>query len=302
MQTRHWIARQPEGFFAFRGADAPIGGFVQQIDLRRLSQDDLAADPAVAAAHAWTISQAMHTGGGAIYYYRNWMGIAEHQRSLTIHNMAAMVLLRPIFADPAIVCSIVASAEPELYRPVFDHIRFPLIPDMGFALGGIQYGVFAHDWRAEPMPVWIEIMGEREITSDYADAPVPAIAPLAVLAEEEFGNAVQRALRDCTRPDQLAVNPLLRSRLLRDRYGNAPTAANLVELLRETAGALAANPRDRKLLRALETTYFTPAATQEEAAELLDLPFSTYRSHLVKGVARLRELLWQQELCGTSAR
>jgi hypothetical protein len=41
-----------------------------------------------------------------------------------------------------------------------------------------------------------------------------------------------------------------------------------------------------------------PAATQEAAAELLGLPFSTYRGHLTRGVERVCDRLWQRELYG----
>jgi hypothetical protein len=62
---------------------------------------------------------------------------------------------------------------------------------------------------------------------------------------------------------------------------------------------LAADPRDDKLLRAVDRTYLRPATTQEHAAELLGLPFSTYRRHLTQGVARIVADLWERELYGT---
>jgi hypothetical protein len=69
--------------------------------------------------------------------------------------------------------------------------------------------------------------------------------------------------------------------------------------LREAPDSLRGAPRDEKLYRALLRTYFEPAATQELAAELLDLPFSTYRYHLAGGIARVTEWLWQRELHGS---
>jgi hypothetical protein len=48
---------------------------------------------------------------------------------------------------------------------------------------------------------------------------------------------------------------------------------------------------------ALHRTFLNPAATQEQA-DLLGLPFSTYRAHLRKGTKRVTDLLWQQELYG----
>lgn len=41
---------------------------------------------------------------------------------------------------------------------------------------------------------------------------------------------------------------------------------------------------------------FQPAPTQEEAAELIDVPFSTYRRHLRAGLDYVVAVLWQQEL------
>ncbi len=67
---------------------------------------------------------------------------------------------------------------------------------------------------------------------------------------------------------------------------------------RYAAAALASNPKDEKLYRAVWRTYVEPAPTQERAAEMLALPFSTYRYHLTKGVERITAWLWQRELHG----
>ncbi|EKE97758.1 MULTISPECIES: class I adenylate-forming enzyme family protein [unclassified Tolypothrix] len=50
------------------------------------------------------------------------------------------------------------------------------------------------------------------------------------------------------------------------------------------------------LYRVIHRTYLQPAPTQETAAELLDLPFSTYRRHLKAGMTRIAEILWQREI------
>jgi len=59
---------------------------------------------------------------------------------------------------------------------------------------------------------------------------------------------------------------------------------------------LQASPRLVKFHRALYHTYLQPAATQEQAAEVLDLPFSTYRRHLRSGIEELTSRLWLREL------
>jgi len=121
-----------------------------------------------------------------------------------------------------------------------------------------------------------------------------------VLSQDEFGQAVRDALRDFARPDLLRASPLLRSRLIVEQAGAqaapAERAARLQTLLREGAESLQASPRDSKLYRAVYHTYIQPLATQEQVAELLDLPFSTYRRHLKAGLARVAEALWSREI------
>jgi hypothetical protein len=46
----------------------------------------------------------------------------------------------------------------------------------------------------------------------------------------------------------------------------------------------------------LHRAYIAPAASLEKAAEVLDLPSSTFRRLLSTGVARVTDLLWHREL------
>ena len=110
-----------------------------------------------------------------------------------------------------------------------------------------------------------------------------------MLSQADFTDAVRQALRDLHRPELLARNPLLRTRLAHDYAGAGEPDA---EALRGAAArarwsALRQHPRDDKLLRAVERTYVRPAPNQEAAAELLGLPFSTYRRHLSQAVERV---------------
>jgi hypothetical protein len=68
----------------------------------------------------------------------------------------------------------------------------------------------------------------------------------------------------------------------------------------DAAEALRTDPRDERLHRAVDRTYLRPAPTQEAAAEILGLAFSTYRRHLTRGVERIVEDLWRRELHGRS--
>ncbi|MEP0874131.1 ATP-binding protein, partial [Trichocoleus desertorum AS-A10] len=128
----------------------------------------------------------------------------------------------------------------------------------------------------------------------------PLGEPLLVLSQPAFAIAVRDLLRHFTHPDRLYHNPLLQSRLVMER---SPTNANkakrvaaLQHLVQEAAASLQASHREAKLYRALYHTYLQPTPTQEQVAELLDVPFSTFRRHLKNGMARLTEILWHQEI------
>jgi len=116
-----------------------------------------------------------------------------------------------------------------------------------------------------------------------------------LLTRSDFDSAVKDALRHYTQADLLAENALLRTRLLTRCEPGAATPQALKALLAETAKALFAGERDRRLYRVLDLTYLNPAPKQEAAADRLGLSFSTYRRHLTAGIDRLTEWLWRQE-------
>jgi DNA-directed RNA polymerase specialized sigma24 family protein len=191
-----------------------------------------------------------------------------------------------------------AFADPDAVALLMRYIDFERVPEADYTVGGRTYGAFARDWRRDGGARWLEMMGDRELGGDpVALAAEPPEPPAVALSQPEFSRAVRCALRDLHRPDALAANPLARSRLVR-QHPHATPADALTDLLEETIASLRADPRDAKLARALERTYVRPAPTQEAAAEVLGLPFSTYRGHLSRGIERVVDQLWQHELYG----
>ena len=184
-------------------------------------------------------------------------------------------------------------ADPAFWAAHFEGVNFARVPEADFEVAGRRYGVFAHDWRIEPPADWM--MGAR-VPMPFSSAPRGAALSAPVLTEADFRHAVRGALRDYTRPDRLADSPLRFARVLR-----RPTARArhrrwpFSKLLREAAAALKANPRDLKLYRAVWHTYFEPLESQEKVAERLNLPFSTYRHHLGRGIERIAAWLWHRD-------
>lgn len=297
--ARHMLARQPEAFTVFRDTNAAVIGFIASLALDRTTPEDRALDPALAAAHAFTLRYGPARPGEVVLHHR-WTMDREHYQSPSISwDMDVMHTTVQWLTTPRLAWTFVTLADPDAIAPMMHYVNFQRSPEADFMVGGQHYGVFTHDWRAEPPIAWLDLMAERELalnlTAEQVRKPHPP--PLVVLSEPEFEDAVRRALRDFTRPDALASNPLLRSRLAQDQP-DGPTAQSLRELLVSAAETLRANPRDERLYRALHRTYLAPAPTQEQAAEALGLPFSTYRYHLATAIERVTTALWQRELHG----
>jgi hypothetical protein len=103
-------------------------------------------------------------------------------------------------------------------------------------------------------------------------------------------------LENFTRPDQLQASPLLASRWVRTAAAEAaPSTQLLRRLIRDAVATMTGHPRDAKLARALEAAFVHPAPSREAAAERIDVPFSTFRRHLAKGLERLEEIIWSIE-------
>lgn len=110
-----------------------------------------------------------------------------------------------------------------------------------------------------------------------------------------FAAAVRVALRDLH--SDLRDNPLFTTRLVAERANWTGTyEEQLRHLVLETLENLQHDPRQTKPCQALKATYANRHRTQEAAAGLLGIPFSTYRRHLTQGIDRVVEMLWQQEL------
>lgn len=250
----HWIARQPQAFRLYRRtADGELVGACAW--LRLDSKAAAQADPVVATAWADAHATAPLRPGEHLAVYRSWVRRGDWGTS-PVRQLIQWRAVGWILRSERLAWSFMGQFLP------------------------------AHDWRAVPAQVWLD----RLLSGG---APVEHEPALAVLSQEEFTDAVRKALRHLAKPGELATNPLTRGRLL---AGRADPANALRELLEEGIRDLGRDPRAGKPHRALDVTYLRGAPTQEAAAERLGLSFTTYRRHLTAGIERLCDDLWRREL------
>jgi hypothetical protein len=297
-----WIARQPAGVTVYRDETGRVVGFIAMVALQRATAEERDADPATRLAWDYVQHHAPLRAGETATHYRFWMAAATYQDVSPVQTLIFLNTVRYQLLTTGLVYHFLPVAEPEKWAGAFAYANLTRLTELDYTIGGKPYGVYAHDWRSEPPLAWLDLLAEREVAGGQAVTPPAPPTPLIVLSESEFAEAVRDALRDFTQPDLLAVNPLIQSRLVLDQTGRAADARQravaLQASLKAAAESLQASPRDAKLYRAVYHTYVQPAPTQEQAAELLDVPFSTYRRHLKSGLQRLTESLWQQEIGG----
>lgn len=301
----HWFARQPHNLTIYRDTGRAPAGLLLKLDLHEASAEDLEADPVAGRAWSFAQRQGQVRDGESVLMYRLWMAREGHQAVSPTQSLIFIHVVQGYFSAPRLSWSFFPCLDTDFYRPALTYMDLHELPVeyevIDFPGGARRFGVFGRDWRARGIAGWLEMLGERELATEPIEASIPLTqaAPIAVLSKPEFEEAVRNALREYNRPTQLARNPLVRSRLVTDRAGESQAdAQTLRRVILDAAQTLSLNPRDEKLYRALEATYFEPAMTQELAAERLELPFSTFRRHLTAGVARLTETLWSWELQG----
>jgi hypothetical protein len=294
--AERWLALQPTAFVVVRDEDDDVRGVLALLDLTAATEADRRSDPGACAAWDHAHERRPPRPGEMVTQTRFVVDRDSYQAPSPTLNAAPIVTLQRYLQRPRLAWDFLTLHEPERWDAYFALADLPRAGGADFRVGGRRYGLFAHDFRRVPVDALTRRWTERALAQDTYAPPTPPDESLA-LSHEDFTAAVRQALRDLHRSELLGRNPLLRTRLARDFDAPGPEA--LARLLRAAVDTLREHPRDDKLLRAVERTYLRPAPTQEAAAEILGLPFSTYRRHLTQGVLRVSAWLWDRELYGT---
>lgn len=292
----YWTARLPEAFTVVRSAAGEVLGVIGLLVLAHPDPDDLAADPAIASIWDHAARARPRRPGEVIGVLRFFDDAAAGQTVSPTFNVLSNRHTRHWLLTAGLTLDYIVVRDPEAWAPMMAYIDFHRAPDADAVLGGTHHHVFVHDWRQVTPSEWLDRMERLE-----TGGPIPlrqTSAPVLVaLDHDDFAAAVRAALRDLTKPSRLADNPLNRSRIVLD-LGDTAGAAGVEQVVRKAFASLADDARTERARRALARTYLHGAVSQEAAAEVLGMAFSTYRRHLGAGVELLVEQLWRWELYG----
>ncbi len=296
----YWLERQPGGVMVFRDDEGTAHGFQMTLRLDAATPEERASDPATARAWAYLEAHAPLRPGEHATLFRFWMASETYQDVSPVQSLIFLGRVRHYLNTRSLAYTLLPCHTSTFWGPVFLFGGMTRLREADFEVGGHTYTVFGHDWRAVPPSTWLDQLAGRRFDATPAARPTVLPDPLVVLSRPDFATAVRDAFKAYARPGKMRGNPLLRSRLVAEQVGFEADEADRIEALRgllaETVDRLDAGPRDAKYARAVHRTYVQPAPTQEQAAERLDLPFSTFRRHLKRGLDRITEMLWEQEL------
>ncbi len=286
--AERWLAAQPENLSVVRSPTGLASFMIQVVYPTDPSLCD--ADPVVRTILDYAASTSPARPGEQVWIARYFGGSAGYQHDpygVVIGAVASTIewVTRPL------AWTFVPSVDPEFWGPGFTYIGFS--EQLVTELDGCHYTVYGVDWRRLSVDAWIDLLGERELTGATGPPPPHLLRPQP-LTRAEFDAAVRAALRDIHRSERLQTNPLMGSTLA---YGIGGADADLLgAALRAGIDQIGREPRSHPLHRVLDRTFVRAAPTQEAAAEVLDLPFSTYRRHLAKAIEQLTDLLWAVEI------
>ncbi|MGB3544677.1 ATP-binding protein [Rubrivirga sp.] len=284
-----WMRRHPQGVEVFRTTAGDPAGFLLTLDLGALEGESLSADPVAAAA--WDGGVSVRPGERTLLF-RSWLDLEAGQGVSAVQSLVFERTVERYLSTPSLATSVLMTTEPDLWSMVLAFVGITRWESAEMEDGPAAFG---KDWRATPPDAWLEALA-AQAPSDPVLPVVPAT--VVVLSQDAFAAAALAALKTYARPHRLVDNPLTRSRMVREALAESSSddaVGVLRNLVLEAARQLEAGPRERGYFRVLEATYLEPAPTQAVASENLDIPFSTYRRHLKRGVDHVVGALWRLE-------
>ncbi|WP_051218221.1 ATP-binding protein [Nocardioides insulae] len=286
--AERWLHTRSRVLYRMR-SEAGVLAFALQVYLS--PGDPLAEDDPVAAEILRVVQERAPLRPGERININRFAGASEaYQRDPLVLLVNGVSCILEWALEPA-AWTFIASLTPDLYGAYFEYLGMEAM----FSVDHFGTPVVGYGWdrRRFPATEFFELMARRELSGETGPPPASMLRP-APLGHDAFAAAVRDALTDLRQPDRLAVSPLTGTALV-EATAPAPVE-QLVQVLIGTIADLQREPRGADHRTVLERTYLKGAPTQEAAAELLDLPFSTYRRHLARAQERLIELLWAVEI------
>ena len=275
---RHWIELQPQGLLVFRDAARRMIGFCFNLELSAIDAGQLGRDPVAERLWQRICEQTSPGPGDAMMCTRYWMHCEQYQQSGLVAMMALSLCAGHVVTSPDQIIQALVSHSPNPAWQAFARMAgIDHSPHNRAELGGQWFEFIYSDWRKVDRIEWVRQFARQVTGGRYRGLAIGG--PAAVdLAPTDFDKAFKQLLNDLHDSHALASNPLLDCfRSDPGRGGDASAVQALRKTMRQLIAGLGENARTERHGRVLERAYLKPVASQQLAADSLNLAYSTYR-------------------------
>lgn len=301
----YWLQQPAAQVWIFRNMEKKPAGFVLRININEIPKGSAVEDTVVERVMTYSEKNFGLRKGDTCTVFRHWMAADTYQGVSSLQSSIFLAIVQYYISTPGLAITLLQCTLPEFWKQVLTYADLQHITDLDFniennTLGGtVSAGWYMHDWRKTPPVNWLNLLGQREVGDETEPVAEQQKARVVVLSEEDFASCVYNSLKEYTSDKKLLQNPLIRSRVVIQAAENETDTAILIATLRDcladATDKIKEVPKQEKLHRVLFRTFFNPAGSQEQVADYLNIPFSTYRRYLRKGVEMVTEHLWQLE-------
>jgi DNA-binding SARP family transcriptional activator len=159
--AERWFARQPESVTVYRDG-ATVAGFMTCLRMEAPDPEMIELDPCTAIAWRYLANQPPLEHGQFAALFRYWMDRDAYQGISPTQGMIFVAATRYVLTTPGLAYSFHVFAAPELWRLAIDATYIRYLEEGDFEVGGRRYGLFMHDWRAQPPQAWLAELAEHE--------------------------------------------------------------------------------------------------------------------------------------------
>jgi DNA-binding SARP family transcriptional activator len=160
--AKRWFARQPESVSVYRDNSGAVVGFMAHMQMAAPDPEMLEIDPCMAVAWSYLERQPPLEAGQFVALFRYWMDRDAYQMISPSQGLIFVAGTRYVLTTPGLAYSFHVFSSPDLWRKVVDSSYIHYMEESDFYLGGRRYGLFMHDWRAQPPQAWLDELAQHE--------------------------------------------------------------------------------------------------------------------------------------------
>jgi hypothetical protein len=160
--AERWFARQPEGVTVYRDNSGAVIGFMACLRMETPDPEMIELDPCTEVAWRYLAQQAPLEPGHFVTLFRYWMDRDGYQSISPTQGMIFVAAIRYVLTTPGLDFSFHVFSAPELWRAVIGSTYIRYLDEADFSIDGRRYGLFMHNWRAQPPQAWLDELAKHE--------------------------------------------------------------------------------------------------------------------------------------------